>query len=194
MTATAAPRRRLNRADRRAAILRGAAAAFARSGYAPTSMAEIAAEVGVSHLIVYRHFESKQALYEAVLGVATDALTDALAVDGAAGAHGPSPAAVLRAARVDENAFTVLWRHAAREPDFAPFADRARAAMLRRTRRALEPFVPAAHREWAAQASVAYVLDSVLAWIEHGDHALDTRFVSATQASVRAGVRSWARA
>ena len=111
-------------------IIDGAAAAFARSGYAATSMADVAAATGVSHLIVYRHFDSKDALYEAVLDRALDLLDAALSDERAIGPHGPTPAMLLGAARSDRTAFGVLWRHAAREPGFARFADRARELLV----------------------------------------------------------------
>ncbi len=49
-----------------------------RGGYAATSMADVAAATGVSHLIVYRHFDSKEELYEAVLERALELLAEAL--------------------------------------------------------------------------------------------------------------------
>ena len=49
------------------AVLQAAAEAFAHGGYAATSMEEIAAAAGITKLIVYRHFESKETLYRAVL-------------------------------------------------------------------------------------------------------------------------------
>ena len=57
----------LPRAQRHASILRGAAVAFARSGYAATSMEEIAAASGITKLIVYRHFASKAQMYEGLI-------------------------------------------------------------------------------------------------------------------------------
>ena len=61
---TSAPRRD---PARRMALLAAAAEAFAHAGYAATSMDEIAATAGITKLIVYRHFESKEVLYRAVL-------------------------------------------------------------------------------------------------------------------------------
>jgi AcrR family transcriptional regulator len=193
MSRLATKRPRLGREQRRAAIVEGAAAAFARGGYAATSMAEIAASAGVSHLIVYRHFDSKETLYAAVLERALDLLADAVSADGAIGTHGPSPGALLDAARCDRAAFEALWRHAIREPDFARFADRARDLLQGTTETALVPHVPADHLRWATRATVAYLVEAVLAWVEDGDPRLDARFVAATNAAMRAGVRSWAR-
>jgi AcrR family transcriptional regulator len=193
MTVSAAPRKRLGQAERRRAIVDAATSAFATGGYAATSMADIASASGVSHLIVYRHFESKERLYAAVLERAGDALTSALSVDGATGRYGPTTAALLAAARADIGAFRVLWRHAAREPEFAHYADTARDQMLELTGAALGPMVATEHARWATRATVAYLIDAVLVWVEDGDSRLDARFVAAAEASLRAGVRSWAK-
>ena len=61
---------------RRAAILRAAAAAFAERGFADTSMDDVAAAAGITRLIVYRHFPSKEALYVAVLEGVRDRLAE----------------------------------------------------------------------------------------------------------------------
>ena len=184
--------RRLPRPERRAAIVVAAARAFAEGGFAGTAMADVAAAAGVSHLIVYRHFESKEALYAAVLERARRHLDAALADANASGRYGPTPAALLASARVDVDAFRVLWRHAAHEPAFRSQAEAARARVLRPTAAALEPLVAPEHLRWAARATVGFVVDAVLVWVEEGDARLDDRFVAATDASLRAGVRSWA--
>src|SRR5204863_4834383 len=71
-----APRQLLSRPERQAAILRGAATAFARTGYAATSMEDVAAASGITKLIVYRHFDSKEELYRAVLQQVSDRLAE----------------------------------------------------------------------------------------------------------------------
>ena len=58
---------RLPRAQRREQILTAATEAFARSGFAATSLEDIAAEAGITRVILYRHFDSKAELYQAVL-------------------------------------------------------------------------------------------------------------------------------
>ena len=61
------PVRRLPRAQRREQILAAATEAFARNGFAATGLDEIAAEAGITRVILYRHFDSKTDLYQAVL-------------------------------------------------------------------------------------------------------------------------------
>ena len=54
---------RLPASERRAAVLDTASRVFARSSYRAATTAEIAREAGVTEPILYRHFDSKQALY-----------------------------------------------------------------------------------------------------------------------------------
>lgn len=59
--------KRLKATERRAAILAVAKVLFADKGYHGVSVDDIARRLGVSPAILYRHFPSKEALYESVL-------------------------------------------------------------------------------------------------------------------------------
>jgi AcrR family transcriptional regulator len=59
--------KRLRASERRAAILAVAKVLFSDKGYHGVSVDEIARRLGVSPAILYRHFASKEALYEEVL-------------------------------------------------------------------------------------------------------------------------------
>lgn len=59
--------KRLKAAERKASILAVAKILFADKGYHGVSVDEIAQRLGVSPAILYKHFESKEKLYEAVL-------------------------------------------------------------------------------------------------------------------------------
>jgi AcrR family transcriptional regulator len=187
----AAARRRLGRAERREAILVAATRAFATGGFGGTSIADISAAAGVSHLIIYRHFDSKEALYGEVLERAIERLTARVRAPGAVDRLGPTVDALLALARADEPGFRVLWRYAAREPEVAGYVDAARDALHASARTALAPIVASEMLDWAARAQVAYLLEAVLQWIEHGDPRLDARFAAATRAALRGGARSW---
>ena len=84
-------------------------------GYQATSMEEVASRAGVTRLIVYRHFNSKEDLYRAVLDRAVRGV--ALAVSGH-GEGGPTVGSVvngfLDAAAADPEGFKLLVRHSAR--------------------------------------------------------------------------------
>jgi AcrR family transcriptional regulator len=62
-------RRELYSEATRAALLAEATALFAERGYAGTSLEDVAAASQVTRGAVYHHFASKQALFEAVLGL-----------------------------------------------------------------------------------------------------------------------------
>src|SRR5690606_39156201 len=120
----------LTRAERRASILRGAAVAFARSGYAETSMEDVAAACGVTKLIVYRHFETKEQLYRSILRGVLERLGEEIQAGLATGTRGVGARTLLTVAREDPAAFTLLWRHAAREPTFAGDAAELRSVSV----------------------------------------------------------------
>jgi AcrR family transcriptional regulator len=67
---------RLDAEERRAAILEAALPLFARKGFAATTTKEIAAAAGVSEGLIFRHFPSKAALYEAILRSGCEAEPD----------------------------------------------------------------------------------------------------------------------
>src|ERR671937_2378769 len=74
------PVRRLRRAERRGQLLAAATQAFARGGFAATSLDDIAQAAGISRVLLYRHFDSKTDLYRAVLDRAIGRLTAAVGV------------------------------------------------------------------------------------------------------------------
>src|SRR5262249_56720310 len=111
----------LPRAARQEAILRGAARAFARAGYAATSMEDIAAASGITKLIVYRHFEGKEELYRAVLQQVFDRLAEEVVVGYSRGEGGGGARSLLTVAREDPDGVQLLWRHATREPHIADY-------------------------------------------------------------------------
>ncbi len=60
-------RERLTGTQRRAAILNAAIDLFSSRGFRGTTTREIAAAVGVSEPVLYQHFQTKRALYDAIL-------------------------------------------------------------------------------------------------------------------------------
>ena len=196
MTVGTSSRRLLPKAERRAAILQAAATAFAHEGFAATSMDDVATAAGITKLIVYRHFSSKEELYEAVLAQ----VSARLAEEFVAGLDRQPPRGVgvrtfLTVARENPDGFVLLWRHAAREPQFAEHAERFRAkavevadAMLaqrviRRDRR---------RRRWAAQAVVSWLVDAVVHWLEDGTPERDEELIDLVSRALAAMVAAWA--
>jgi AcrR family transcriptional regulator len=178
---------------RRFALLQAAAEAFAHGGYAATSMEEIAATGGITKLIVYRHFDSKEALYRAVLEQVFDRQVELFLANIAQGLEAEgSTRALLEVAREWPDGFRLLWRHAAREPQFAEYALSLRDVAVNAARGVVSPLVAPELAEWAAQTLFDHLVDAVLDWLDYGDAAHDERFVALEAAAIGATLVAWA--
>lgn len=181
------PRQLLRRAERREAILRAASGAFADRGFAATSMDDVAGAAGVTKLIVYRHFDSKEALYEAVLRRVVDRLLEEFSAGVASRRALSAVGAVLVVAREDPAALTLLWRHAAREPQFAGYATTFRERVFAFAQALLDTAgVPVRLQRWAAETVVSYVFEAVLHWLDEAGADRDDEFLELMAASLPA--------
>lgn len=158
--------RRLPRAERREQILDAATRAFARAGYAATGLNDIATEAGITHVILYRHFESKNDLYRAVLDRARARLAATVGTDNYDDTSIP---ALLRAAAAEPDGFRLLFRFAAREPEFRDVVDSLRSASTDIALRHLSAAIPQGPwRDWAALLVPTVTLEAVIAWLDAG--------------------------
>lgn len=160
------PVRRMPRAQRRAQILDAATRAFARAGFAATGLDEIADEAGISRVILYRHFESKTDLYRAVLN---RACTKLAATVGADDFDENTLGALVNAAAADPDGFRLLFRYAAREPEFRDITDSLAATstdVAHRNLTATHPDGP--WTRWAARLLPVLTTEAVIAWLDAG--------------------------
>ena len=163
--------------QRRATITRAAGDLFARDGYAATRIDDIAAAAGVSKPIVYRHFDSKKALYMTLLAKHRDDLpTFVEGIDPDA-----SPEAALRAilerwldyVRENRHAWVMLFRDASGDEEIRAL----RGEVNLRARQVLAAFIADQGGSRIAPEQVeptAELLSSGLAgmalwWIDHPD-------------------------
>ena len=184
----------LPRAERRASILRGAAAAFAEAGFAHTSMEDVGAACGVTKLIVYRHFGTKEELYRAILQGVFERLGQELQAGLAAQPphRGVGVRTQLVVAREDPDGYTLLWRHAAREPMFAAYAASLRETTIEVVRQLLHLHTgDAVVDRWKADVLFSFLVDATLAWIENGDPTRDADYSHHTTAGFWALLETW---
>jgi AcrR family transcriptional regulator len=184
----------LPRHERREGILRAAATAFARTGFADTSMEDVAAEAGITKLIVYRHFGTKEELYRAVLEQVSQRQAQVF-LDGLL--EGTTASLGLRTfltvAREQPDGFVLLWRHAYREPQFAAYAREFRDKAVEVARAPLASVLTARPElaAWAPQAFIDQMVSMVLAWLEHGRPEDDDELLTTGTAGLRAMVAAW---
>jgi len=180
-------RQLMRKEERVESLLAAAARAFARAGFAATSMEDIAAEAGITKLIVYRHFDGKKELYEAVLQRVSQRLVEVFREAAAEHLTGVGLRALITVAREDEDAFSLLFQHATREPQFAAYAEDfltriTHAAETRLGDRLSDPVL----RRWAARVVVRLNVESVIGWLEFGDAARDEEFVETADHAIQA--------
>ena len=162
------PVRRLPRAERREQILAAATEAFARSGFAATGLDDIATEAGVTRVILYRHFDSKTDLYQAVLDRMCARL-DAHVEEPVGGFTDASIDGLLDAAIESPAGFRLLFQHALREPEFKERIEKFRADITAAAYLQISAVVPdQALAHWAAQLAPVVAIEAIIAWLDAG--------------------------
>jgi AcrR family transcriptional regulator len=162
----AVPVRRLRRAERREQILDAATRAFARAGFAATGLDDVAAEAGITRVLLYRHFDSKADLYRAALERACSRIAGSVGSDDFGEDAIP---ALIRSAAADPDAFRLLFRYAAREPEFRDLTDSLTAASTDIARRNLATLIPdGPWLGWASRLIPALTVEAVIAWLDAG--------------------------
>ncbi len=185
-------RRLLGRDERRDQIERAAARAFAREGFASTSLDDVAAEAGITRAIVYRHFDSKEALYRAVLVRVSDRLGEEFQRRLAAPQSGVTITTHLTVAREDPDGYRLLWEHSPREPRFADYVQDFRQRSIRSTARLFEGRIDSDLKAtWAARQTLSSIVSSVLLWLEEGDPDLDAEFLTFATEGLWASIYAW---
>lgn len=193
MAASAGPVRRLARAERREQILAAATSAFARAGFAATSLDDVADEAGISRVILYRHFDSKTDLYLAVLDRVC-ALLLAHVREPVGGFTDASIDGLVGAAVADPAGFRLLFQHVAREPEFRARAEQFRQAMTQAAHLQISAVVPdPAWARWAAQLAPTVAIEAIVAWLDAGQPdppAAASRFRQAVAGVLAAAAQS----
>lgn len=168
MAKDAEPKRRLGRVQRREQILGAATETFAHWGFAGTNLDDIAAEAGITRVILYRHFDSKADLYQSVLDRMCARL-EAHVAEPVGGFTDDSVDGLLAAAIESPAGFRLLFIHALREPEFKERIEKFRSDIVEAAHLQISAFVtdPALAR-WAAQTAPAVAIEAILAWLDAG--------------------------
>jgi AcrR family transcriptional regulator len=168
------PRTRLPAEERRALIAAAAAARFAELGYEATTLEEIAADVGVTKPILYRHYGSKKELYLALLERHRDDLPTFLSAAEEAGPE-PTIEAVLDTwlgyAKRNSHGWRMLFRDRGGDAEIDAMREetmsRAREVLVAWLASRPEPRVPLDQLEPTAEIVRAGLAGLVLWWIDH---------------------------
>lgn len=180
--ATAPDVRAAREAERREAFMRVAAAAFRRRGIARTTMEQVAAAAGVTKVVLYRRFPSKDALIQAIFDETVRRMRTAVARPWPG--YGAGMRRSLSAARSFEDGFILLIRHVDRHPHHQAALASIRRRAAKRLRALLwHPDPPPPQAEWPALIDLAtepmtsFNHEALAHWVEHGDPAKDELYI-----------------
>lgn len=162
--------------------MRVAARVFRQHGLAGATMEQVAAAAGVTKVVLYRRFPSKDALIQAIFAETLRRLKaeDVKAWRG----YGNGMRKSLSAARSFEDGFILLVRHGDQDPAYQA----AHAALRKRTGQRLRALLwypdrppPSAQRpallELSLEPMISFCNDALAYWVEKGDPARDEHFV-----------------
>ena len=117
-------------------------------------------------MLLYRHFDSKADMYRAVLARACQRLEDNV---GSSDFDEHFIPALLHAAAADPDAFRLLFRYAAREPEFRDLTDALTATATAVARENLAAQIrEGPWLDWAACLIPTLTIEAVIAWLDAG--------------------------
>ncbi|MDZ4370822.1 MAG: TetR/AcrR family transcriptional regulator [Phenylobacterium sp.] len=169
-------------AERRQEFMCVAAKVFRQHGLARATMAQVAAAAGVTKVVLYRRFPSKDALIQAIFAETVQRLKaqDATPWTG----YGGGMRKALTAARSFEDGFILLVRHGDQNPAYQS----AHQALRRRTGQRLRallwypgrlppPSARPALLELSLDPMISFCNDALAYWVEKGDPRRDEMFL-----------------
>jgi AcrR family transcriptional regulator len=186
------PTKRLPIDERRVLIVEAAGRLFGERGYEATRLEDVAGAAGVTKPILYRHFDSKQALYLALLERHRDDLGTFAGVIPAQGSPEERLRAVLELwfayVEVHSYAWKMLFRDTGGGPEIHRFRlevhGRARAVLVEMIRSLSEVPIPRRELEPLAELMSMGMASLVLWWLDNPG--------ASRQAIVDAMARVWA--
>ncbi|NUT89819.1 TetR/AcrR family transcriptional regulator [Pseudomonas corrugata] len=194
MTGTYADMLEDHRTNRRALLIASAADAIDAHGLRSVTIDAIAAHAGVSKVVLYRYFGSKDALIDAVLADMVEALlgVDAMPADK----WTERLPYTLALARQKRAALRILLRQAPHDPRFGRYVEHLHTVLAERTihrmQEALgEPGIMPGDPAMLARMVSSFLLDAYLNWLDGGNLAKEMEFLDWLAASVQAMTRQW---
>jgi AcrR family transcriptional regulator len=174
------PAVKLHRKERQKAILEGAAKAFVKHGFNATSLDDIASSAGISRALLYRHFDSKQAIYTAIISDTLHQLRGEAPVEPGVG-FGGRQQNLITTAQYSPDGFVLVFRHAVHEPAFQAQAATNNVLRQKYIESNLGDTIPDKKRRAFAAALIRDTLiNTLLTWIDNGqpepermEHLLD---------------------
>lgn len=179
-----------HRLARRAEFIAEAAKVFLEFGLRDATMDDVAAKLGVSKVVVYRYFSSKEDLVDSILVNMTGKLLeqDRLPFAG----YKTSLNRSIKVAREDPAAFLLLARDAKSDPIFSCHHQAVWQGVTDRLVRTYADFgMDEFYARMSGEALMSYSLNVQVYWIEHGCVERDEEFEAWAAAGLKALDQQW---
>lgn len=176
------PDRRTREAERREAFMRIAARVFREQGLARGTMEQVAAAAGVTKMVLYRRFASKDELIQAILNETVQRFRNADARPWTG--YGAGMRRSLAAARSFEDGYILLVRDCRRQTAYQSFQDTLRRRTGARLKSLLwHPAKPPPKAglppllDMSLEPMISFCNDALAYWVEQGDPAQDEHYL-----------------
>ncbi|MGA0608573.1 TetR/AcrR family transcriptional regulator [Phenylobacterium sp. VNQ135] len=179
---SAAAARAAREAERRRAFMRIAARVFRQHGLAAATMKQVAAAAGVTKMVLYRRFPSKDQLIHAIFSEIVQQLnaSDSKPWPG----YGADFRRSLAVARAFEDAYILLVRDGGQQAAYQGYYQQLRKRGAQRLTALLwwpNPPPPASERppllHLTLEPMISFARDALVYWVEHGDPARDADYI-----------------
>lgn len=183
-----------HRRNRHQKLLRETAVVFAESGIAQMSMDKLAKELGISKVVLYRYFNSKDDLIDLILSQLVDQVLDSDSRELGWGRK--LVAENLSIIRQNQHAFLLLIRHTIHDPKFEHHYKRIHGTLVENTIKRINHDFSGIENDvisvrFFCERLCTFVLDAIKGWIESGDPNKDREFVRWVVQSMAGLGKSW---
>jgi AcrR family transcriptional regulator len=167
--------------ERRHLLMDAAAEVIARQGLRSTTMDDISASLGMTKIVLYRTFGSKDQLIVSILERVTEAFLsiDSLHIEK----YGDRLHRYLEVSRKYENSMRILLLQSPYDEKYNKQYKKLSRQLVKRTMERVERRQKAGKTEcsldvkFVSESIVSFVLDSISRWLKHGKRNQDNEFV-----------------
>lgn len=184
----------LHRERRRSVLLRKTSAVLAEHGVRQITMDKLAKEVGVTKVVLYRYFKSKDELVNCLLH---DFVEKLMASDGRDGGWGTQRLMDnLAVIRDNQSTFMLMMKHLSHDPSYQHHRTKLLSLIKKSTKARLLLYAtpPKNHvitTEFFIEQICEFILNAFVGWIDSGDEENDKEFVVWQVKSIMSMIDAW---
>ncbi len=180
--------------ERRDQLLDVAARVFSQKGLHQTTMDDVAENLGVAKVVLYRYFGSRSGLIHAILDRVVRRILEEDKKDYTW--WGEAIHRNTQVARENAPGMLLLLRHSAHDPDYSSHFQKYHKKLVQRTTKRLKtiwimPRHMPVDADFCSKTILMFIYDALARWLETGDPAKDHEFAVWVTDSIQAWSDKW---